>query len=335
MLGDSIMRLSAIGLMLTLAVLVAPLATAAQQIKKVPQVGMLSSGSPPASPNWQQQSPFWQGMRELGWLEGQNITIEYRWAFGRYDRLAALATEFVHLKVDVLVAEDTAAIQAARKATSTIPIVMLYVGDPVADGVVTSLARPGGNVTGVSCLNPELSGKLLELLKEAVPDVTRMAVLVNTGNPMTESILTDVESAARVLGVQLQVLEVGNPQEFKSAFDTAMREEAGALLVAPGLLFARYQRRLAALTVQSRLPAIYWQRPFVEAGGLMAYGPSTDAMGRRATALVDKILKGAKPADLPVEQAMKFDLVLNLKTAKALGLTLPPTLLFQADEVIR
>jgi putative ABC transport system substrate-binding protein len=322
-------------LILALGLFAVPLATAAQQIKKMPKAGMLSIGFPPASPDWQQRSPFWQGMRELGWREGQNITIEYRWAFERYDRLADLAAELVRLKVDVLVASDTAALHAVRQATATIPIVMLYVGDPVADGVVTSLARPGGNVTGVSCLNPELSGKLLELLKEAVPDVTRMAVLVNTGNPMRESILTDVESAARVLGVQLQVLEVGDPQEFKSAFDTAMREGAGALLVAPGLLSTRYQRRLAALTVQSRLPAIYWQRPFVEAGGLMAYGPSTDAMGRRAIAFVDKILKGTKPADLPVEQAMKFELVINLKTAKALGLTIPPKLLFQADEMIR
>ena len=331
------MRLSALGLILalTFGLFAVPLATAAQQIKKMPKVGMLSIGSPPASPDWQQRSPFWQGMRELGWREGQNITIEYRWAFERYDRLADLAAELVRLKVDVLVASDTAALHAVRQATATIPIVMLYVGDPVADGVVTSLARPGGNVTGVSCLNPELSGKLLELLKGVIPDVIRMAVLVDTGNPRRESILTDVESAAGVLGVQLHVLEVRNPQEFKSAFDIAMREGAGALLVAPGLLFARNQSRLAALTVQSRLPAIYWQRPFVEAGGLMAYGPSMGAMGRRATAFVDKILKGAKPADLPVEQAMKFDLVLNLKTAKALGLTLPPTLLFQADEVIR
>jgi putative ABC transport system substrate-binding protein len=274
-------------------------------------------------------------MHELGWIEGQNITMEYRWAFERYDRLADLAAELVRLKVDVLVAFDTAALQAVRHATSTIPIVMLYVGDPVADGVITSLARPGGNVTGVSCLAPELSGKLLELLKEAVPDVTRMAVLVATGNPMTASIVTDVESAARVLGVQLHVVKVGHPQEFTSAFDTARREGAGALLVAPSLLFARYQRRLAALTVQSRLPAIYWQRPFVEAGGLMAYGPSMAAMGHRATAFVDKILKGAKPADLPVEQPTKFEFVINLKTAQALGLTIPPTILFLADEVIR
>jgi putative tryptophan/tyrosine transport system substrate-binding protein len=331
------MRLSAIGLILalTFGLFAVPLATAAQQIKKVPKVGMLAIGSPPASPDWQQRWPFWQGMHELGWIEGQNITMEYRWAFERYDRLADLAAELVRLKVDVLVASDTAALHAVRHATSTIPIVMFYVGDPVADGVVTSLARPGGNVTGVSCLAPELSGKLLELLKEAVPDVTRMAVLVNTGNPMRESILTDVESAARVLGVQLQILEVGDPQEFKSAFDTALREGAGALLVAPGLLSTRYQRRLAALTVQSRLPAIYWQRPFVEAGGLMAYGPSMAAMGHRATAFVDKILKGAKPADLPVEQAMKFELVINLKTARALGLTIPPHLLVLADEVIQ
>jgi putative tryptophan/tyrosine transport system substrate-binding protein len=326
-----------VGLIVTLAlsILVVPLAADARQARKVPKIGVLLLGSPPSAPDWKQRSLFLQELRTLGWTEGQNMMVEYRWAHGRFERLDDLAVELVRLNVDVIVVSDSLAIQAVKQATPTIPIVMLYVGDPVADGVVASLARPGGNVTGVGGLVPNLSGKLLELLQEAVPNVTRIAVLVNPGNPMTESILRDVERVAQVLSIQLHVLAVWHAQALKHAFDTALREGTGALLVPPALLFTLNQRRIAALAVQSRLPAIYWQRPFAEAGGLMAYGPRISDLWLRVAALVDKILRGTKPVDLPVEQPLRFELVINLKTAKALGMTMPPSLLLLADEVIQ
>jgi putative ABC transport system substrate-binding protein len=292
-------------------------------------------GSPPSSPDWKQQWLFLQELRNLGWLEGQNLTVEYRWAQGRDEHLYDLAVELVRLPVEVIVARDTPAIRAAQQATPTIPIVILSVGDPVAEGFATSLAQPGGNITGVGGLVPELSGKLLELLKEAVPDVTQVAVLVHPANPRTESMVRDVESAAQVLGVQLQVLKVVAPGHFERAFDAAIRKGAGALLVLPAVLFAAHQSQIAALAVKRRLPAIFTQRSFAEAGGLMAYGPRIPDLWRRVAAHVDKILKGAKPADLPIEQPMQFELVINLKTAQALGLMLSPKFLFQANEVIK
>jgi putative tryptophan/tyrosine transport system substrate-binding protein len=328
-------RTLALLITLALGLLVAPFATEAQPPRKVPRVGVFMLGSPPSEPDWKQRSPFLQELHHLGWLEGQNITVEYRWAEDNIDRLPALADELVRLQVDVIVVGDTPVIRAAQQATTTIPIVIRSVGDPVAQGFATSLARPGGNITGVGGLVVELNGKLLELLKEAVPDVTCVAVLLNPANPATESMLRDVESTARVLGVQLQVVEVGDPGQFERAFDTAIQGGAGALLVLPAVLFARNQRHIAALAVKSRLPAIFSQRPFAALGGLMAYGPRLSDLWRRVAVYVDKILKGAKPADLPVEQPMTFELVVNLKTAKALGLTIPPTLLFQADEVLR
>ena len=322
-------------LALTCSLFAVPLATAAQQSKKMPRVGMLSIVSPPTSPDWKQSSSFLQALRTLGWLEGQNLAIEYRWASGRSDRLATLAAELVRLNVDVIVASDTLAIGAAQHATTTIPIVMLSAPDPVAWGYVASLARPGGNITGVGGLVQELSGKLLELLKEAVPQVTQVAVLVHPRQPDSGQLVSETAGAARALGVQPALLEVQGASELEGAFETAAKEGVGALLILPGLFFSLRERQLATLAVKYRFPAIYWDRRFAEQGGLMAYGPSMAALWRRVAAFVDKILKGAKPADLPVEQPTKFELVINLKTAQALDLPLPPTLLFLADEVIR
>jgi ABC-type uncharacterized transport system substrate-binding protein len=261
--------------------------------------------------------------------------LEYRWANGQPSRLSSLAAELVRLPVDVIVVSASPAIRAAQRATTIIPIVMLSVGDPVEAGFVADLARPGGNITGVGGIVPELSGKLLELLKEAVPGVTRMAVLASPANPATEHMVRETERAAQALGVQTQLLIVGNPDRFVPAFKAAISEGAGALLVLPSVFFAFHQRRIAALALQNGLPAIFWSRGFAEVGGLMAYGPSWPHLWQRAAAHVDKILKGAKPAELPVEQPMKFELVVNLKTAKVLGLTISPFILFQADKVIQ
>jgi putative ABC transport system substrate-binding protein len=326
-----------LGLIITLAVglLWAPLATAAQPPKKVPKIGVLSFRSPPSLPDWKRRSVFLQELSTFGWLEGQNITVEYRWASGRSHRLPDLAAELVRLNVDVIVVDDTPTIQAVKQATTTIPIVAFFAIDPVAEGFVASLARPGGNLTGVGGVAAELSSKLLELLKEAVPRVSRIAVFVSPYHPALGPMMEEIKLAAQAVGVQPHFLEIGDLAGLEGAFDTAITEGAGALLVLPGLLFSSNRRRLAELALKNQLPAIYWQRQFAEAGGLMAYGPSLPDLSRRAASYVDKILKGAKPADLPVEQPMKFELVLNLKTAQALGLTIPPTLLFQADEVIR
>ncbi len=321
--------------LLTLSLSVIPLAAKAPPVKTVPKIGVLMLGSPPASPDWKERSPFLQELHRLGWVEGRNVTVEYRWAQGGESQFYDMAVELVQLPVDVIVASTTAAVQAVKRATATIPVVMLYVDDPVADGIVASLAQPGGNITGVGGFVSELSGKWLELLKEAVPEVTHIAVLVQPRNPMTASMVRDVERAARTLGVQLHVLEVWQLGGFERAFDTAIRQGAGALLVLPALLFSSHQKRLAALAANRRLPALYWPRPFVEMGGLMSYGPRMADLWRRVAVLVDKILKGTPPAHLPVEQPMQYELVLNLKTAQALGLTIPPLLRFQADEVIR
>jgi ABC-type uncharacterized transport system substrate-binding protein len=333
------MQVRPVGLLvlLTLSLSVLPLAAKAPQVRPMPKIGMLMLGSPPASPDWKERSPFLQELRRLGWLEGRNVTVEYRWAQGGERNLSNLAVELVQLHVDVIVASATSAVQALKQATSTIPIVMLYVDDPVAEGIVAGLAQPGGNITGVGGFVSELSGKWLELLKEAVPEVSHIAVLVQPRNPMTAFMVRDVESVARTLGVQLHVVEVWQPGGFERAFDTAIRQGAGALLVLPALLFSSYQnqKRLATLAAKSRLPAIYWQRPFVELGGLMSYGPRMSDLWQRVAVLVDKILKGTPPAHLPVEQPMRYELVINLKTAQALGITIPPLLRFQADEVIQ
>jgi putative ABC transport system substrate-binding protein len=328
-----------VGFCVTLActLLVASLAAEAPPAAKVPRIGVLAVGSPPPSPDWKQRAPFWQELRTLGWIEGWNLRVEHRWAYGRADRLADLAVELVHLPVDVLVAvDDTLAIRAAQHATATIPIVMLSVGDPVAEGFVTGLARSGGNLTGVSAaLAPELGGKLLEFLTEAVPGVTRIAILAYPGHPSTGLMIREVERVAQALGPQLRVFWARDWDEVERALKAATREGVGALLILLEVFFGLNRRRLAALSVTHQLPAIFWNRGFAEAGGLLAYGPHLPPLFRRAATYVDRILKGTKPADLPVEQATQFELVINLKTAQALGLTIPPSLLFQATEVIR
>jgi len=320
---------------LTLSLLAAPLAADAQQAGKVPRIGFLGVTSPSDRPS--HLDAFRQRLRELGWVEGQNIVIDYRYAEGRVDRLPDLAAELVRLKVDLIVASaGTQAATAAKNATETIPIVMIYVRDPVGTGLIASLARPGGNVTGVSgSAGLELFAKQLELLKETVPKIRRVAILSNPDNAYHQLAIREVNVAARSLGVQLQLLEARGPNEFDGAFAAMAKERVGALLVLSDAIFGSHRTRLADLAARSRLPAAFGVRDAVEAGGLMSYGPSILDSYRQAATYVDKILKGAKPADLPVEQPMKFELVLNLKTAEALGLTIPPLILFQADEVIR
>jgi putative ABC transport system substrate-binding protein len=327
-----------IRLLLTLALglLAVPLATVAPPPKKVPTLGVLLPRSPPTAPDWKQHWVLLQELRALGRIEGENLHVEYRWASGRLDRGADLAADLVGLNVDVIVVENRALIRAVQQATTTIPIVMLSVDDPVAEGFIASLAQPGGNITGVdSSFVPALGGKLLEILKEAVPAVTRMGVLTRPGAPSSGKIMEDIQGAARGLGVQLHVLPVSEPHDFEPAFEAASREGAGALLILAAVFFAIRQEQLAALASKYRLPAIFWQGAFARSGGLLAYGPNASEARRRMAYYVDRILKGTKPADLPVERPTNFELVINLKTAEALGLTIPPPLLFQATDVIR
>jgi putative ABC transport system substrate-binding protein len=321
-------------LILLPALLAAPLAADAQQAAKVPRIGFLSLTSPSDRPPL--LDAFRHRLRELGWVEGQNIVIDYRYAEGRVDRLPDLAAELVRLKVYLIVSFGTQGVTAAKNATETIPIVMIAVRDPVGTGLIASLARPGGNVTGVSgYAGLETVAKQLELLKETVPKVRRVAILSNPANAYHQLAIREVNVAARSLGVQLQLLEARGPNEFDGAFAAMAKERVGALLVLSDVIFSSHRTRLAALAVRSRLPAAYGNRESVEGGGLMSYGPSFLDLHRQAGTYVDKILKGAKPAELPVEQPTKFELVINLKTAKALGLTIPPSLLRQADELIQ
>ena len=313
--------------------LAAPRAADAQPAVKVPRIGLLWGSSPSAGGSY--LDAFRQGLRELGYVEGQNIVIENRWAEGRQERFTDLAAELVRLKVDVIVASITVAALAAKNATTTIPVVMLVVGDPVRLGVVASLARPGGNITGLTSVWDELFPKQLELLKEVVPRVSRVAVLWNPANPGHGLSLKSIEVAARSLEIHLQLQKTRGPDEFDSAFAAMTRARAGALLVLADTMFNLHRTRIADLAVKARLPAMYGLRTHVEAGGLVAYGANLADLCRRGAIYVDKILKGAKPADLPVEQPTKFELVINLKTAKALRLTIPPSLLRRADAVIQ
>jgi len=319
---------------LALSLLAVPSTAAAQQPGKVYRIGVLSN-APPTTPEvsrlW---GAFRQGLRERGWVEGQNVVIERRLSEGQVERLPSLAAELVSLKADIIVAVGNAGARAAKQATSAIPIVMVYALDPVADGLVASLARPGGNITGVTfVVGPEIVGKHLELLKEAVPKVSRVAVLLH---PDRRAILLgETQAAAQALAVKLQPLEVRSPDELEGAFAAMTRERASGLLVLPHPLFYVHTRRIADLAAKSRLPAMFPFRESVEAGGLMAYATSAPDMFHRAATYVDKILKGAKPADLPVEQPTRFELVINLKTAKALGLTIPQSVLIRADQVIQ
>jgi len=305
----------------------------AQQPKKVPRIGYLGATS--ASSESLRHEAFRQGLREVGYIEGQNITIEYRYAEGKLDRLPALAAELVALKVDVIVTGGPQATRPAKKATATIPIVMAFDSDPVGNGFVASLARPGGNVTGLSALSPEISGKQLELLKEIVPTLSRVAVLGNSAEPANALVLREVELAAGAFGVKLQHLDVLGPKDIETAFRAASKGRADAVLVLLSPVVISHRTQLVEIALKSRLPAIYFRPEFVEDGGLMSYATSFADLSRRAATYVDKILKGAKPADLPVEQPTKFELVINLKTAKQIGLTIPPDVLLRADKVIK
>jgi putative ABC transport system substrate-binding protein len=315
-----------------------PLAAEAQGARTVPRIGVLTSGVLGSPETERGLDAFRQGLRELGYVQGQNILIEYRAADGKLERLPRLATELARLKVDVILAGATPAARAAQKATTTIPIVASSMGDPVGDGLVASLARPGGNITGTTFLGPELVPKRLELLKEALPKVTRVAALLHPdafGERTMRDMVKDTEAAARALGVQLQVVEVRGPDEFDGAFSMMVRQHADALIVFASVMLFGQRRPIVALAAKRRLPAMFNNRESVEIGGLISYGVSLTDLSRRAATYVDKILKGAKPADLPVEQPNKFELVINLKTAKALGLTIPQSLLQRADEVIQ
>lgn len=330
------MRFKAVRLIATLAlgILPPPFAADAQQPARVPRIGFLHP-DPIMSARLHRLDAFRQGLRELGYVEGQTIALEVRSAEGKRERLPALAAELVRLSVDVIVTATVPGIQAAQQATKTIPIVMAVVADPVATGFVASLARPGGNISGLSMMAPEVVGKRLELLKEAIPRVSRVGVLWNPANPAAALSLSETEAAARALGVRLQLLEVRSPEELDGAFGAAARDRAGALIVLPDPMFLTHRTRIADLAAKSRLPAIYYARDYVEAGGLMAYGANLADLYRRAAYFVDRILKGAKPAELPVEQPTKFELVINLKTARALGLAIPQSVLMRTDQVIQ
>jgi putative ABC transport system substrate-binding protein len=279
--------------------------------------------------------PFLQGLRDLGYVEGKNIQLTYRSAEGKLDRLPALVAELVSLKIDIIVASSTTAAEAAKNATSSIPIVMTNVTDPVVTGLVASLARPGGNITGLSNMNAEYAGKRLELLKEINPKVSRVVVLWNSANPGTALNFKQTETAAQELRVHLQSLDIQNVDALERAFDAAIKDRAHALVPLSSPIVNIHFRRIVDFCAKNRLTAIYDRRDFVEAGGLMSYAPNRAEISRRAATYVDKILKGAKPADLPVERPTKFELVINLKTAKQIGLTIPPNVLARADKVIK
>jgi putative ABC transport system substrate-binding protein len=316
-------------LLLLGAALIAPLALRAQQ-KAMPAIGYLGVNSPGAMASY--VAAFHRGLSETGYIEGQNVTVEYRWAEGRYDRLPALAADLVGRRVDVI-ATSGAGARAAKDATSTISIVSL-VGDPVATGLYASLARPGGNLTGVSPLTSELTPKRLELVSELVPQAGLIALLVNPNNPNIARDIKAMQEAARAKGVQLYILNAGAEGEFEPAFDALVQQHAGALIVGADPFFNSRREELVALASRHALPAIYEWRESVVAGGLISYGPSLTGIWREIGIYTGRILKGAKPADLPVQQPTRFELVVNLKTAKALGLTVPPTILDRADEVI-
>jgi putative ABC transport system substrate-binding protein len=318
-----------------LAILAAPLAAAAQPAAKAARIGLLTTNLPTSR---HLLEAFLQGLRDLGYVEGRNVVIEYRDAEGKLERFPALAAELVALKVDVIVAGNAPQALAAKQATRTIPIVFAVAPDPVAQGFVTSLARPGGNATGLSSLAPELVGKGLEQLTRAVPGISRVAALWHPGalgERSEKDLLKAAGVAAETLGVRLQFVEARGPADFDRAFSDMTRSRAGALTVLTSPMFYTERRRLVGLAAKNRLPALYLSREFVDAGGLMAYGPNVADMYRRAATYVDKILKGAKPGDLPVEQPTRFEFVINLKTAKALGLTIPQSVLGRADDVIQ
>ena len=307
----------------------------AQQSKKVPQIGFVSGAGDSSNPGPAVES-FRQGLRDRGYIEGKNILVEYRYAEGGRERIPSLVSELVQLKVDVLVLVTLPSVRAAKEATKTIPIVMVLAVDPVASGFVDSLARPGGNITGLATLQRELSGKRLELLKEVVPGMLRVGVLRDANAPGSAMGFKEYETAARALKIELQSLEVRGPEpDLEGAFRAAVKRRAGAFVTIRNPLLRRYTKRIAELAIKHRLPAIYEGSESVDAGGLMSYAVNDAENFKRAATYVDKILKGANPADLPVERPMKFELVFNLKTAKQIGLMIPPNALARADRVIR
>jgi putative ABC transport system substrate-binding protein len=316
---------------LGLATIVAPAAAHGQQAK-VPRIGFLGAVTPEDFP--QLENAFREGLREAGYVEGQNLVIEYRWAEGHAERLPELAAELVRLKVDAIFCVTSAAARAAKNATTTIPVVFVGVSDPVKYGLVARLAQPGGNVTGLGHFTPELNGKRLELIKEVVPRLARVAVLWNTGHESHEEQLKDLEAPARTLGVQLHPVGVEKPAELEGAFQAMIKERPGALMVLASSLTHRYLRQIADLAVKHKLPSIMEFSEFTDAGGLLMYGPTWADMFRRGGTLMGKILKGAKPADLPVEQPTRFAFFVNMKTAKALGLAIPQSILIRADRLI-
>ena len=313
--------------------LAAPLACFAQQQRsKVARIGLLEASS--ASSSAKSREALIRGLRELGYMEGKNIIIEERWADGKYEHLPGLAAELVQMKVDVILAGGTPAVQAAQQATTTIPIVMVRTGDPVGSGFVQSLSRPGRNITGLSNMSAEVASKYLELLRAAVPKLSRVTVLVNPANPLHSDLLKRVWATEKANSVTISPVEASTASQIEAAFGAMTRERAGALIVLADPFFSSQARRIAGLATQQRLPTMFWTGALVQYGGLMSYGQNNAEHYYRAATYVDKILKGAKPGDLPVEQATKIEFVINLKTAKAIGLTIPPQLLLQADEVI-
>jgi putative ABC transport system substrate-binding protein len=327
------MRKKAICLALSTMLFAISFPVLAQQPKKLHRIGILLVGSSSFYSAW--IDVFRQGLKEFGYIEGKNIGIEYRYAEGKADRLPALAAELVGLKLDVVFTSSTPSVLAVKKATSTIPIVFVSTSDPVASGLVTSLARPGGNITGLTIIGVELSGKRLELLKEAVSSVTRVAFLWNSANPAQGLLWKESQAAAQELRLQLQSLEVRSSNDFDSAFEAVLRERSQALITVPEPLINTHLKRIVEFAAKNRLPAMYANPQFVDAGGLMSYAPDYSAQYRRAATYVDKILKGAKPAELPVEQPTKFEFVINLKTAKQIGVTIPPEVLARANRLIK
>ena len=305
----------------------------AQQPAKIPRIGYLTASTPAA--NSARSEAFRQGLRELEYVEGKNIVIEWRYAEAKFDRLPALAAELVRLKVDVIVTSSATGTLAAKEATNTIPIVMTQDRDPVGSGFVASLARPGGNITGLSTLAPEISGKQVELLKETVTKLSRVAVIGSSAEPGTAQVLKEMELAARALKVQRQNLDILAPRDIETSFRAATKGRADGVLVLGGTVLLSQRTQVVKLAVKSRLPAIYYRSDFVEDGGLVSYAVNLNDLARRAATYVDKILKGRTPADLPVEQPIKFEFIVNLKAAKQIGLTIPPNVLVRADRVIR
>jgi putative ABC transport system substrate-binding protein len=308
-----------------------PLAARAQQPGKLPTIGFVGQNAPAAQRQW--TAAFVQRLRELGWIEGRNVAIEYRWAEGRSELFAEIAAELVRLKVDVIAVGGTAAVDAAKHATPVIPIVFATVGDPVSSGFVASLARPGGNITGLSTMSADIAGKRLELLREVVPGFRRLAIMGNAGNSFIVAELGDVHAAASTFGLEVATFEIRRAEDLAPAFE-ALKGRTDALYVASDPLVNTNRTRIHTLALDARLPTMHGFRELVDAGGLMSYGPDFPDLYRRAADIVDKILRGAKPADIPVEQPTRFDLAVNMITAKALGLAIPPTLLARADEVI-